>query len=95
MICKICGEDFDFNPKRKYGRVTDCDDCATDVAKYTGVMVYGHKTAGVIQINSNPAITEYMLKSSPSSGTRNAMRQNAPKSFDGAKRLVDEVSRGK
>jgi hypothetical protein len=94
MICRLCDAEFDLNPARKYGRINECDDCASDVQKYTGVMVYGHKTAGTIQINSDPRLTQYMIDASPSNGSRSAMVRTRPNT-SGAVYLPDEVSKGK
>lgn len=88
MECVHCGIEFDQKKKemqsklesRRFGRINECIECASEEpAKLTGVMVYGHKTAGSIQINRDPRLTQYMLACSPSAGTRYAMSQNAPK----------------
>ena len=94
MICRLCDAEFDLNPVRKYGRINECDDCATDIQKYTGVMIYGHKTAGAIQINSDPKLTEYMIETSPSNGSRHCMVKTKPNT-SGMVYSPDEVSKGK
>lgn len=102
MICIHC--DGDFNPTDKLarakreglepGRANECIDCASDgPAVMTGVMIYGHKTAGSIQINVDPRITKYMLASSPSAGTRKAMVQTMPKTTSGVHTLVSDVAK--
>ena len=32
-----------------------------EVEKYTGVMIYGHKAGATLQINTDPALTEYLI----------------------------------
>jgi len=103
MECIHCG--VEFSPKQKaeqsklegrnFGKVNECIDCASDEpARLTGVMVYGHKTAGSIQINRDPRLTQYMLACSPSAGIRYAMSQNAPKVKNGAVSLfVTDVAK--
>jgi hypothetical protein len=61
----------------------------------TGVMIYGHKTAGSIQINKDPRLTEYMLASSPSGGTRVAMAQRRPtvREGEGATHVEVDIAR--
>ncbi len=92
MICIHCEIDFDVKEKmnnskltrRPPGKVNECIDCATPgPQRLTGVMIYGHKTAGSIQINKDPRLTQYMLASSPSAGTRVAMVQRVPTVKDG------------
>jgi hypothetical protein len=80
IICKDCGTEFDLFEKRKKakelridaGKRDQCLQCAdqVDAQPLTGVMIYGHKTGATIQINKDPKLTEYMLKSSPSAGSR-------------------------
>jgi hypothetical protein len=57
--------DFEFQPyPGKPGLVNECDDCAVEsVDKYTGNMIYDHKTGPQIQINSNPELTAYINNS--------------------------------
>lgn len=48
--------------KGKPGRITQCNECAEDNAiKYTGNMIYDHKTGCSIQINSDPGLTSYII----------------------------------
>lgn len=93
LICIHCEIEFDLQEKlnqskilkRNAGKINECIDCASeDPVKVTGVMIYGHKTAGSIQINKDPRLTEYMLSSSPSAGTRCAMVQRLPATKTGA-----------
>jgi hypothetical protein len=47
--------------KNKPGLITKCEDCAEDnVVKFTGNMIYDHKTGCSIQINSDPGLTAYI-----------------------------------
>ncbi len=63
--CECCGIEYDINLRRgKKGKITVCEDCADeagDVIQYTGVPIYGHKTASELQINKNPLLTEYLI----------------------------------
>lgn len=85
--CVHCDGEFDPVDKirqakisrRPAGKFNECIDCASSgPEKYTGVMIYGHKTAGSIQINTDPRLTQYMLKSSPSAGSRLCMGTTLP-----------------
>jgi hypothetical protein len=59
-ICNICGDDYE-DKYRKSGLVIHCDSCAEETAiPYTGNMIYDHKTGGEIQINTDPALTDYL-----------------------------------
>lgn len=100
--CVHCDGEFDVKDKlararregAQPGKANECFDCATDgPAVMTGVMIYGHKTAASIQINTDPNITKYMLAGSPSAGTRKAMVQTMPKSNGGVHTLVSDVAK--
>jgi hypothetical protein len=59
--CESCLREFDPNSKH-FGKRTECLNCAEETeVKLTGVMI-GGKNAAEIQINSDPKLTEYMLK---------------------------------
>lgn len=60
--CATCGCEYDTRERQgKPGRLVDCEDCAEEtVDRYTGNMIYTHKTAGEIQINKDPEITKYI-----------------------------------
>ncbi len=62
--CSNCESEYD--PRSRLGqpgRVTVCEDCAEEPAvKYTGNMIYSHKTGCDLQINSNPALTKYISR---------------------------------
>ena len=64
-LCASCGAEYDMLARKgKHGRIIDCDDCADeqgDEIKYTGVLIYGHKTSAEIQINKDPRLTEYLI----------------------------------
>jgi len=47
--CRDCGEEFRFT-KNKPGYVNQCEDCATDVERVGGNMIWSHKTAPEIEI---------------------------------------------
>lgn len=60
--CVKCGEEFELY-NGKPGLSTECDFCAEEVVeKYTGNMIYDHKTGAQIQINSDPRLTNYINK---------------------------------
>ena len=58
-ICVLCNAEFEaaFD---KPGKVNECEDCALEVNRYTGNMIYDHKTGAVLQVNSDPKLTEYI-----------------------------------
>lgn len=64
MICTVCGDEYSAKSRRgKPGRVTECNDCACDdTVRYTGNMIYDHKTGCSVQINSDPGLTQYIIK---------------------------------
>lgn len=52
MICRHCeGEltDADFG----FGKINECRNCAIDVEKYVGHMIWDHKTAPALEIHAN------------------------------------------
>lgn len=64
-ICVSCGLEYNKLERRgKPGRAIVCDDCGEEedsTVKYTGVLIYGHKTSAEIQINRDPRLTEYLI----------------------------------
>jgi len=50
-ICQKCGADFVLRPG-KPGLINQCPDCATDIAKVGGNMIWSHKTAPELEIKS-------------------------------------------
>lgn len=59
MKCIHC--DIEFVPyKGKPGKINECEDCADDIDKLTGNMIYHHKTGCDIQINADPSLTKYI-----------------------------------
>lgn len=65
MICQNCNSEYNKTERLgKQGRVSICTECALeegDVQRYTGNMIYSHKTAPSIQINKDPKVTQYIL----------------------------------
>lgn len=55
--------EYDVSERRgKPGKITECNDCADDAAvKFTGNMIYDHKTGCSIQINTDPGLTNYII----------------------------------
>jgi hypothetical protein len=64
-LCKKCNDEYDVNSRRgKPGLITLCELCASEPAtKYTGNMIYDHKTGCSIQINADPGLTAYITNS--------------------------------
>ena len=62
--CTKCGEEYDVESRRgRPGKLSECQDCAEEIAvKLTGNMIYDHKTGCSIQINSDPGLTQYLIK---------------------------------
>lgn len=61
MTCVKCGIDFNLY-RNKPGKINECADCAEEQAvKYTGNMVYDHKTGCSIQVNTDPGLTSYII----------------------------------
>lgn len=63
--CEECGFEYDDRTRKgKPGKLTQCGDCAEESEdKFTGVMIYTHKTGPSIQINRDPELTKYILAS--------------------------------
>lgn len=63
MVCVKCGDDFVL-VKGKPGKSNECPFCSEETAvKYTGNVIYDHKTSAMLQINKDPALTAYINKS--------------------------------
>lgn len=63
MTCVSCGFNYELTSK-KPGPINVCIDCSEDaVQRYTGNMIYDHKTGADIQINSDPELTKYIINS--------------------------------
>jgi len=62
--CIKCGDEYNEETRRNMGgRITECQDCAEEhTTKFTGNMIYDHKTGCSIQINSDPSLTQYIIK---------------------------------
>ena len=62
--CIKCEVEYDDSQrKNKPGKITECSECAEESAvKFTGNMIYDHKTGCSIQINSDPGLTAYITK---------------------------------
>lgn len=61
ITCRTC--DIEFQPYRnKPGRIDECSDCASEaIVRYTGNMIYDHKTGCSIQVNRDPGLTMYII----------------------------------
>jgi len=105
MKCIHC--DMDFEPKEKYiqaknlglpvGKINECLDCAEEEEeRYTGVMVYGHKTGGEIQINTDPKITAYMKSAGGAKYARSLGKtslNDMPSTRGGVKKVLKDVAK--
>lgn len=64
-VCESCGGEYNRAERRnRPGRAVVCNECAeeeAEVVRYTGVPIYGHKTAATLQINRDPRLTQYIL----------------------------------
>jgi len=65
LFCKDCG--INYTPtKQKLGPIYLCFECGENnevEPKYTGNMIYDHKTGASLQINTDPKLTEYIIQS--------------------------------
>ena len=52
MNCKHCEIELTASD-RGFGKINECKDCASDVERYVGHMIWDHKTAPVIEIHAN------------------------------------------
>lgn len=63
-ICLNCESEYDKRTRtRQSGRTTVCAECAEeekDVPHYTGNVIFSHKGAASIQINTDPKLTQYI-----------------------------------
>jgi NAD-dependent SIR2 family protein deacetylase len=64
LTCIKCGDTYSsIDRKNKPGKITECNDCAEDsTVRFTGNMIYDHKTGCSIQINTDPKLTAYITK---------------------------------
>lgn len=63
-VCIHCGDEYDdLSRKGKPGRITECESCHDEsTTRLTGNMIYDHKTGAALQINSDPGLTQYIIK---------------------------------
>lgn len=104
-ICVHCEIEFDLQEKLKRarnlgisaGRVNECLECVSEEPeRYTGVMVYGHKTGGEIQINKDPTITQYMKNAGGARQARSlgkTSQYDSPKTNNGVKKVLKDVAK--
>ena len=80
MICKDCGAEYDAaSRKGKPGKFTVCNECGeeeSEVTKYTGNMIYSHKTGCSIQINTDPRLTKHLINSTKLKNKGSNMHDN-------------------
>lgn len=107
-MIKICVQcDIEFDPKEKAiraknlgistGKINECLDCTTEEPeRYTGVMVYGHKTGGEIQINKDPRITKYMKTAGGAKHARSlgkTSQYDMPNTKNGVKKVLKDIAK--
>lgn len=102
LTCSRCGDEYDKESRiDKPGRITECNLCAEETAiKYTGVMIYGHKTGCQIQINADPALTKYIINSTKLRNKGSNLGNNLKvsgkvKTINACLYLADENKKGK
>ena len=65
IVCISCNGEYEtLSRKGNKGKITVCNECGEEeetAVKYTGVMIYDHKTSAQCQINTNPLLTEYLI----------------------------------
>jgi hypothetical protein len=83
ITCVQCECEFELTPT-KPGKINLCEDCGEDIVRYTGNMIFDHKTGADIQINSDPELTKYIIEStklrSKTSNLGNNLKANSGKS---------------
>jgi len=84
LICTDCECEFEFS-SNKPGKINVCEDCGFDpFVRYTGNMIFDHKTGADIQINSDPELTKYIIDSTKlrnkASNLGNNLKVNSAKS---------------
>lgn len=52
MMCRHCEAEIT-SSDLGYGKIDECRDCARDVEKYVGHMIWDHKTAPALEIHAN------------------------------------------
>lgn len=94
--CIKCGSEYDESTRyRKAGKISECEDCAEEAAvKYTGNMIYDHKTGCGIQINSDPNLTAYITKATALRNKGSNLGNNLKVSYNtkGTGRCITTVS---
>lgn len=82
-VCEVCEMEFDSLSRRgKPGKITQCSDCAGESAvKFTGNMIYDHKTGCSIQINSDPGLTGYIINATKLRSKTSNLGNNAKVSY--------------
>lgn len=105
MMCIKCEIEFDPVDKNNRaknlnisaGKINECLDCATEEpVKYSGTMVYGHKTGGEIQINKDPKITAYMKNAGGAKYARSLGKTSLydmPNTKNGVKKVLKDIAK--
>lgn len=93
--CAKCGTEYMLSDRlNRPGRITECEDCASEPAqRYTGNMVYDHKTGCAVQINADPRLTQYIIKATALRNKGSNLRNNLMVSYKtkGEGRCVNTV----
>ena len=95
MLCKECNDTV---VNKKWGKANLCSICDEEgesTEKYTGVMLYGHKGGAVLQVNSDPELTKYILNATKlqnkGSNLGNNLKVNSGKAKSNGLVYSDEV----
>jgi hypothetical protein len=84
LTCSDCECEFELKANKR-GKINLCEECGEDsVVRYTGNMIFDHKTGADIQINSDPELTAYITQSTKlrnkGSNLGNNLKVNSAKS---------------
>lgn len=64
-VCSLCEIEYELT-KDKLGPIHMCHECGEEheiEQKYTGNMIYDHKTGASLQVNTDPELTQYIIES--------------------------------
>lgn len=86
MLCRHCEGEITVHDLG-YGKIDECRDCAKDVEKYVGHMVWDHKTAPALEIHANSRSLEALKD-----GRQRAGGQLVYEVKDRARRRESDVS---
>jgi hypothetical protein len=95
MQCKECSDEITGKKWGKANLCAICDEEGESTEKYTGVMLYGHKGGAVLQVNSDPELTKYILNTTKlqnkGSNLNNNLKVNSNKAKSNGMVYSDDV----